>query len=263
VTTLHGRLDLEEIQGCYQRFKDLAFVSISNDQRRPMPWLDWAATIHHGLPLDLYTPVAQPGRDLIFLGRLSPEKGAEAAIEIAARAGLPIRLAGKVDPKDELYYQARVRPLLDRPGVEYVGEIGGVAKDRFLGDALALLFPIEWPEPFGLVMIEAMACGTPVIAFRRGSVPEVIEDGVTGFVVDTIEEATAAVEACRALDRGVIRATFERRFSAPRMTDDYLTLYQALIDRGALHARVPHRLGGTGRRAARASYRAPGSRVSR
>jgi glycosyltransferase involved in cell wall biosynthesis len=263
LTTLHGRLDLDDIHQCYERFKNLSFVSISDHQRAPMPWLDWAGTVHHGLPLDLHTPVERPGEHLAFLGRMSPEKGAETAIEIAARAGLPIRLAGKIDEADASYCEQRLRPLFAAPGVAYVGEIGGAAKDEFLGAARALLFPIDWPEPFGLVMIEAMACGTPVVAFRRGSVPEVIDDGVTGFVVDTIDDAVAAVGACGSLDRRRIRATFEERFSATRMTDDYLRLYQDLIERGASHARATHRHGGTGRRAARASYRASGTRVSR
>ena len=263
LTTTHGRLDLEELEDCYRHFRALRFVSISDDQRRPMPWLDWAATIHHGLPLELHTPTTRTGDHVAFLGRLSPEKGADAAIEIARRAGVPIRIAGKIDDQDAAYCEARIRPLFALPGVEYVGEIGGVAKDEFLGSARALLFPIDWPEPFGLVMIEAMACGTPVVAFRRGSVPEVIDDGVTGFAVETIDDAVAALQACAALDRTRIRATFERRFSATRMTDDHLAIYQELIEIGDLHARATHRFGGTGRRAARASYRTPGTRVPR
>jgi glycosyltransferase involved in cell wall biosynthesis len=262
VTTLHGRLDLDEILTCYQRFRNLSFVSISDHQRQPMPWLDWAGTVHHGLPLDLHTPVERPGDYLAFLGRLSPEKGAETAVEIARRAGLPIRVAGKIDPADAAYCAQRIRPLFDA-GIEYVGEIGGRDKDEFLGGARALLFPIDWPEPFGLVMIEAMACGTPVVAYRRGSVPEVIDPGVSGFVVDGLDEAVAAVAACGALDRREIRRTFERRFSVARMTDDYLGIYDHVIEQGSHHARATHRLGGTGRRAARASYRSPGTRVAR
>jgi glycosyltransferase involved in cell wall biosynthesis len=263
LTTLHGRLDLDDIHECFQHFKNLSFVSISDDQRAPMPWLDWAGTVHHGLPLDLHTPVERPGDHLAFLGRMSPEKGAETAIEIARRAGMPIRLAGKVDDVDVSYFEQKIRPLFSAGDLEYVGEIGGNAKDEFLGGARALLFPIDWPEPFGLVMIEAMACGTPVVAFRRGSVPEVIDDGVTGFVVDSVDDAVAALAACASLDRRLIRETFERRFSATRMTDDYLQIYEHLLERGATHARATHRHGGTGRRAARASYRSSGTRVPR
>jgi glycosyltransferase involved in cell wall biosynthesis len=219
--------------------------------------------VHHGLPLDLHTPVERPGEYLAFLGRMSPEKGANVAVEIARRAGLPLKLAGKIDDKDSSHWEQDVRPLVERDGAEYVGEIGGATKDEFLGGARALVFPIDWPEPFGLVMIEAMACGTPVVAFRRGSVPEVITDGVTGFVVDTLDEAAAAVARCGSLDRRRIRASFERRFAASRMTDDYLRIYQDLIERGATHARVTHRFGGSGRRAARASYRSSGTRVPR
>lgn len=253
LTTIHGRLDLEDIVACYRRFAALPFVSISNDQRRPMPWLHWRATVHHGLPRTLHSPVRRPGDYLAFLGRMSPEKGFEDAVEIARRTGLPLRAAGKLDPSDEVYWRRRVLPFFDSGEVEYVGEIGGRVKDEFLGGARALLFPIDWPEPFGLVMIEAFACGTPVIGYRRGSVPEVIEDGLTGFIVDRVDEAVRAVAHVGRLDRGRIRARFEERFSVERMTDDYLRLYHEL---GATHGRTHQRAGGATRRAAGPTYRA-------
>jgi glycosyltransferase involved in cell wall biosynthesis len=256
VTTLHGRLDVEDLQPCFQRFRHLAFVSISDHQRLPVPWIGWQATVYHGLPRDLHTPVAAPGDYLAFLGRMSPEKGCETAFTIAERTGLPLRLAGKLDVNDQPYWSTRVAPRFGQPGIEYVGEIGGRDKDDFLGGARALLFPIDWPEPFGLVMIEAMACGTPVIAFRRGSVPEVIEDGLTGFIVDDVDGAVAAIGRLGELDRRRIRARFEERFSVERMTDDYLQVYEDLVARGAFHVRALHRTGGTSRRAARPSFRA-------
>jgi glycosyltransferase involved in cell wall biosynthesis len=259
VTTLHGRLDLDDFEPCFRRFRDQAFVSISDAQRAPMPWLGWRATVHHGLPRALHAFDKRGGDSVVFLGRMSPEKGCEAAIEIALRAGRRLRMAGKIDQEDADYWAARVDPLRARHGIDYVGEIGGRTKDEFLGSAAALLFPIDWPEPFGLVMIEAMACGTPVIAFRRGSVPEVIEDGVTGFVVDDVDGAVAALARIHELDRRRIRETFERRWVVERMTDDYLDVYQELHE--ATHGQPI--AGGSGRRAARPSYRASGARVAR
>jgi glycosyltransferase involved in cell wall biosynthesis len=257
VTTLHGRLDLRCHQGVFRRFAHHHFVSISDAQRAPMPWLGWAATIHHGLPRDLHHASADGGDYLAVLGRLSPEKGLEDAIEIAARAGRRLRVAGKMDRHDQRYIE-RVRPLLALPHVEFVGEIGGAVKDAFLAGASALLFPIDWPEPFGLVMIEAMACGTPVIAYRRGSVGEVIDDGDTGFIADGIDGAVAAVARAATLDRAAVRAGFERRFTVERMIDDYLRVYRELLERKEDHARgvARHGVGGA---AARAAFRASGS----
>ena len=232
--TLHGRLDLEHIHPCFRHFSHFPFVSISDDQRRPMPWLHWAGTVHHGLPLDLYH-LGAGGSYLAFLGRVSPEKRVDRAIEIARRSGLPLRIAAKVDPTDVDYHDRVVAPLLRLPGIEFLGEIGEADKQQLLGGARALLMPIDWPEPFGLVMIEAMACGTPVIAFRCGSVPEVIDEGVTGFVVDSIEGAVAAVERCGDLDRAGCRERFEERFSSRRMAADYLRLFRSLLDRRTLH----------------------------
>jgi len=230
LTTLHGRLDLEHARGVFRRFRDLAFVSISNDQRRPMPWLDWVATILHGLPRDEYTPRVDAGDYLAFLGRISPEKGCDAAVAIAREAGLPLKIAGKIDVVDEAYWTSRIAPLVAAGGADFVGEVGGAVKNELLARARALLFPICWPEPFGLVMIEAMACGTPVIGFRRASVPEVIEDGVTGFVVDDVHQAAAAVARVDQLDRRRIRRRFEERFLVERMVDDYVDVYRALVE---------------------------------
>ena len=229
VTTLHGRLDLPDLVPVYQMFPSMPVVSISDAQRAPLPWVNWLGTVYHGLPEDLYTFRETPGTYLAFLGRVSPEKGVEQAIAIAQQAGMPLKIAAKVDRADRAYFQKVVRPLLKNPLVEYVGEVGGDNKDAFLGEAYALLFPIDWPEPFGLVMIEAMACGTPVIAYPRGSVPEVLEDGVTGWIVESIEEAVAAVARVPALSRVRCRQVFEERFSAFRMTQDYLRLYKKLL----------------------------------
>jgi glycosyltransferase involved in cell wall biosynthesis len=259
LTTLHGRLDLPDYVRCFRRFADLDFVSISDAQRTPMPWLSWTSTVYHGLPPDLHTPVARTGDYLAFLGRMSPEKGFEDAVEIARRAGLPLRCAGKLDRNDQTYIDEKVRPLLASPGIEYVGEIGGRDKDEFLGGAAALLFPICWPEPFGLVMIEAMACGTPVVAFRAGSVPEVIDEGITGFIVDDVDAAVRAVPRALALDRGDVRATFDRRFSAERMVDDYLEIYRELVARGRGHGREQLAIARPGGSGARAALRASGS----
>jgi glycosyltransferase involved in cell wall biosynthesis len=236
LTTLHGRLDLPELQPLFARYPDMALVSISDAQRKPLPHAGWLRTIHHGLPRDLLHGHGQRGKYLAFLGRISPEKGPDRAIRIARRAGVPLRIAAKVESGDRAYFESQVKPLLDGPGVEFIGEIGEHEKDEFLGNALALLFPIDWPEPFGVVMIEAMACGTPVIAWKRGSVPEVVEPGVTGWVVEDEHAAVAAVAACGFFDRNACRRRFEERFTAERMAADYAALYDEL-----LAATVPRR----------------------
>jgi glycosyltransferase involved in cell wall biosynthesis len=229
VTTLHGRLNLPDLVPLYQTFPTVPVVSISHAQRTPLPWLHWRGTVYHGLPVDLYTFCDTPDTYLAFLGRVSPEKGLEEAITIAQQAGLPLKIVAKVDPVDEEYFQKVIRPLLDDPLIEYLGEMGEADKDAFLGQAYALLFPIDWPEPFGLVMIEALACGTPVIAYRRGSVPEVLDDGVTGWIVEGLEEAVQAVARVATLSRSRCRQVFEERFSAPRMAQDYLRIYHQLL----------------------------------
>jgi glycosyltransferase involved in cell wall biosynthesis len=239
VTTLHGRLDLPDLEPFYRRFPDFPLVSISNDQRGPLPGAHWAGTVYHGLPLDLhrFVPSTDQGY-LAFLGRISPEKSPDRAIEIARRAGLPLRIAAKVDNADRAYFERQIEPLLSDPLVEFVGEIGDADKSEFLGNARALLFPIDWPEPFGLVVIESMACGTPVIAFARGSAPEIVEDGVTGFVVHSIEEAVRAVRRLPELDRREVRRRFEQRFSAGRMASDYLEIYRQLACTSAPRLRI-------------------------
>ena len=232
VTTLHGRQDLPDLRPFYAAFPEIPLVSISHDQRRPLGrHVNWAGNVYHGLPRDLLPFTASPSGDyLAFLGRISPEKGPDRAIKIAARAGMPLRIAAKIDRADQAYWDEVIAPMIAaNPDIEYVGEIGEEEKAEFLGNARALLFPIDWPEPFGLVMIEALACGTPVIAFPRGSVREIIEDGVTGFLCETVEEAIAAVRRIDSIDRRVCRETFERRFSAARMARDYLAVYEALV----------------------------------
>ena len=230
VTTLHGRQDLPDLVPLYLGFDDMPLVSISDDQRRPVPNANFAATVYHGLPIDLLRPVAGPRGDYVaFLGRISPEKRPDRAISIARALGIPLKIAAKVDRADEAYFRTTIEPLLDDPGVEFIGEINEHQKTQFLGNARALLFPIEWPEPFGLTMIEAMACGTPVLAFRCGSVPEIIEDGVTGAIVDTMEEAIAALPGVLGLDRKKVRQRFEQRFSATRMAKDYVGIYRSLL----------------------------------
>ena len=238
VTTLHGRLDLPDLVPLYREFRDRPVISISNDQRGPLPFAHWLAMVHHGLPPALYRFRGGTGGYLAFVGRISPEKRVDRAIEIAERAGMPIRIAAKVDRADREYFEDAIRPLFDLPDVDYVGEIEEAQKNDFLGDASALLFPIDWPEPFGLVMIEAMACGTPVIAWRRGSVPEVVDDGVSGFVVDDLDGAVAAVREARELDRAGVRATFDRRFTAQRMADEYLAVYERVLETADTRARA-------------------------
>jgi glycosyltransferase involved in cell wall biosynthesis len=238
VTTLHGRLDLTEHQTLFRAFPTAPVISISNSQRRPVPFAHWVRTIHHGLPAQLLTPQATTPSYLAFLGRISPEKATDRAIAIAQRCGLPLKIAAKVDKVDVEYYDTQIKPLLRAPGIEYIGEIGDAEKSDFLSGAIALLVPISWPEPFGLVMIEAAACGTPVIAFNAGSVSEVVEDGVTGFIVRDEAEAMAALEKVPTLDRRHIRQRFEERFTARRMAQDYLATYAELMESEAPRLRV-------------------------
>lgn len=229
LTTLHGRLDLPELRPLYDCFTDVPLVSISDAQRDPLPSGNFVATVHHGLPAELLTPRPVEPRYLAFLGRICPEKRPDRAIRIARRTGIPLKIAAKVDRADEAYYRDTIEPMIDGTSVELIGEINDAEKSDFLSGAVALLVPIDWPEPFGLVMIEAMACGTPVIAFNRGSVPEIVEHGVTGFVVGDEVQAIAAVERVDRLSRPAVRRRFEQRFTAERMADDYLALYRRLV----------------------------------
>jgi glycosyltransferase involved in cell wall biosynthesis len=229
LTTLHGRLDLPDYVEIFSTFRQAPFVSISNSQRRPVPHLNWLRTVPHGMPADLLRPLPVKQEYLAFLGRICPEKGVDKAIRVAGRAGMKLKIAAKVDNADKEYYDRLIRPLIEaNPFVEFIGEITDKQKPAFLSAAHALLFPIDWPEPFGLVMIEAMACGTPVIAFRSGSVPEVIDDGVSGFIVSGEDEAVAAIDRLDQLDRTKVRATFDRRWTARRMAEDYVNLYSVL-----------------------------------
>ena len=234
VTTLHGRLDLPELQQVYNEFREMPVVSISDAQRAPLPQANWLGTVHHGVPSALYPYSPRGNGYLAFLGRVSPEKRLDRAIEIATRCGRALKVAAKVDRVDREYFEAHIKPLLSSSLVEFIGEIGDADKGRFLSGADALLFPIDWPERFGLVMIEAMACGTPVVAFRGGSVGEIIDHGVTGFIVEDIGGAVAAVDRAVTLDRARIRAVFEKRFTAARMAADYVGLYeQAMVNAAA------------------------------
>ncbi|ARP86111.1 glycosyltransferase family 4 protein [Bordetella genomosp. 9] len=229
LTTLHGRLDLADLPQAYRRWSAYPLVSISDHQRTPLREANWMATVPHGLDPRGYRFAREPaGGYLAFLGRISPEKRPDRAIRIAREAGIPLKIAAKVDNADRDYFEQTIRPLLDGPGVEFIGEIGDATKSDFLGNARALLFPIDWPEPFGLVMIEAMACGTPVIAWNHGSVPEVVDDGVTGFVVDDIPQAVEAVSRAHMLDRALIRRVFEQQFTAQAMANRYVQLYMRL-----------------------------------
>ncbi len=230
VSTLHGRLDIPDLVGLYREFREMPLVSISKNQREPMAWVNWQETIYHGLPENLYTLNPEQGKYLAFIGRISPEKRLDRAIQIARRVGIGLKVAAKVDPANLDYFNDVIKPLLRDPLVEYIGEIGEGEKENFLGNAYALLFPIDWPEPFGLVMIEAMACGTPVIAYSAGSVPEIIDDGVTGFLVSGIDEAVKAVDRVPSLSRKQCRQVFEERFSVTRQADDYLKLYRRLMN---------------------------------
>jgi glycosyltransferase involved in cell wall biosynthesis len=227
---LHGRLDLPEHQPLFSTFSSIPVVSISDAQRQPVPHAKWVRTVHHGLPERLLTPQPVKPSYLACIGRISPEKAMDRAIAIAGRCGLPIKIAAKVDKVDQDYFEQRIRPLLALPHVEYIGEIGDHEKADFLSGALALLVTIDWPEPFGLVMIEALACGTPVVAFNRGAVPEIVEEGVTGFVVEDESGAATALKGIEQLSRQKIREQFERRFTARRMAQDYLTVYRDLIE---------------------------------
>ena len=235
VTTLHGRIHLPDVELLFAEYLDAPLVSISDNQRQPFPEANWQATVYHGLPRNLYTYRGQPGEYLAFLGRMSPEKRVDRAIEIARLSKMKLKIAAKIYPEERAYFQDHIEPLLrqSQGWVEHVGEVGGREKEEFLANARALLFPIDWPEPFGLVMIEAMACGTPVIAWRNGSVPEVVTDGVTGFIVDSIEEAVQAVGRVASLNRRVCRRIFEERFDAARMARDYVDVYRQLLQRGS------------------------------
>ena len=230
VTTLHGRLDIADLVPLYRQFSQIPVVSISKSQREPLPWLNWQGTVYHGLPSDLLSYHPEPGKYLAFMGRISPEKRLDRAIKIANRIGIELRIAAKVDATDQQYFSDVIVPLLEPRHIDYIGEIGEAEKDDFLGNAFALLFPIDWPEPFGLVMIEANACGTPVIAYENGSVPEVIENGVNGIIVHGIEDAVRAVESAQKLSRKKCRAVFEERFTAERMANNYLKIYNTLIE---------------------------------
>jgi len=229
ITTLHGRLDLPDLAPLYRHFSRQPLVSISQAQRQPLGNVNWVGNVYHGLPVNLYTPRHNPGEYLAFLGRISPEKRPDRAIQIAQKAGMKLKMAAKIDPVDRQYFETTIRPLLNGPHVEFIGEINESQKNDFLGNALAYLFPIDWPEPFGLTMIEAMGCGTPTIAFRCGSVPEVIENGVSGFIVKNEEEAVDAVKRAASLNRARVRASFDRRFTVCRMAKAYLSLYESLV----------------------------------
>lgn len=235
VTTLHGRLDSPNLRRLYQEFNDMPVISISDRQRQPLPWANWQMTVHHGLPETLYSFHEKPGNYLAFIGRICPEKRVDDAIEVARRAGLPLKIAAKVDKADREYFQTVIKPLL-HGDVEFIGEIGEKNKDEFLGNALALLFMIDWPEPFGVAMIESLACGTPVIARARGSVPEIIEHGTNGYMVESLEEAESAIREIHQIARKRCRESFEKRFSAIRMARDYETAYEKQIRNARLSA---------------------------
>jgi glycosyltransferase involved in cell wall biosynthesis len=229
MSTLHGRLDSPDLVPLYRKYKNMPISSISLNQRKPLPWVNWIGNVYHGLPEDLLPLSDGSGKYLAFLGRISPEKRVDRAIEIATKLNMPLKIAAKVDRADRVYYEREIKPLLGAPNIEFVGEINEQQKGEFLGNAYAYLFPIDWPEPFGLTMIESMACGTPTIAFRCGSVPEVIRDGVSGFIVDNIDDAVHAVQQAGRLDRGACRAEFLKRFSAPTMAREYVKLYESMV----------------------------------
>jgi glycosyltransferase involved in cell wall biosynthesis len=238
--TLHGRLDIPDLKPLYEEYLDMPLVSISNHQRTPIEAANWAATIYHGLPDDMYSFTAMPSDYLLFLGRICPEKRPDRAIEIAKRAGMKLVIAAKVDPVDRKYFEDEIKPMLDPKFVDYIGEVNDGQKNELLGNAKALLFPIDWPEPFGLVMIEAMACGTPIVAFDCGSVAEIIEEGVNGFRVSTIEDAVRAVEKIDAIDRIACRNTFMENYTSRRMAENYVDLYTQILDPSAeMHSLVP------------------------
>ena len=231
LTTLHGRLDIPDLVALYREFSEMPVVSISDSQRAPLPWINWQGTVQHGMPEDRFVPFLEPGKYLAFLGRISPEKGVDRAIEIALRAEMPLKIAAKVDKTDSDYFENRIKPMLDHELIEFIGEISDLEKNEFLGNASALLFPINWSEPFGIVLIEAMASGLPVVAYPLGSVPEIIEDGVSGFLVKNVDDAVKAVENLSYIDRRKCRKAFERRFSGRRMAHDYLTIYERIVKR--------------------------------
>lgn len=231
ITTLHGRLDIPDLVPLYQYFREQPLVSISYAQRSPLSWANWQGTVAHGMPRNLLKFGNGEGKYLAFLGRVSPEKGLDEAIRIARRSGMLLRIAAKIDPADRVFYEERIKPMLASEVVEFIGEIGSDEKSKFLGDAAALLFPVNWPEPFGLVMIESLACGTPVIAYRCGSVPEIVEHGTTGFIVSDIDSAVNGVQRIGEIDRRMCRKRFEQRFSDERMARDYLSIYQRLVRR--------------------------------
>lgn len=239
--TLHGRMDLPELRHLYTLYSELPLVAISNSHRAPLPNANWIATVHHGLPEDLYHFQQGSGQYLLFLGRISDVKCPDHAIEIAKRAGMPLKIAAKVDPVDKIYFEEKIEPLLDHPLIEFVGEVTDIEKQDLLANAHALLAPYDWPEPFGLVFIEALACGTPVLAYRRGSVPEIIEHGKTGFICDCLDELVEAVPKITRLSQAACRESFERYFTVERMAEDYLFLYERLCE-----ARYPQRLVGSG-----------------
>ncbi|MBV8912476.1 MAG: glycosyltransferase family 4 protein [Acetobacteraceae bacterium] len=240
VTTTHNRLDLPGLSNLVSRFPDAPFISISDNQRGPLPEAHWLGTVYHGLPIDAFQPSFARGSYLAFLGRITADKGPEAAIRIAQAARMPLRIAAKIPRAEHGYFNEKIKPMIDGDGVELIGEVNEQAKQDFLAGAAALLFPIEWPEPFGLVMIEAMACGTPIIAFASGSVPEVVENGATGFIIEGEAEAAEAVAKLDQIDRRGVRARFEQRFTARRMAEDYLAIYRSLAgeDRSVLRAVV-------------------------
>jgi glycosyltransferase involved in cell wall biosynthesis len=236
VTTLHGRLDLPDLPALYHRFTDMPVVSISHSQRRPLPQAKWVGTVYHGIPPDSFTFQEKPEDYLLFLGRISPEKRVDRAIEIARQAGRKLKIAAKIDRADRYYFNKHIKDLLNQPFIEFIGEVGHAEKNKLLGGAAALLFPIDWPEPFGLVMIEAFACGTPVIGFPCGSVPEIITDGETGFIVDDIDRAVEAVGKIEEISRARCRREFEKRFTDRHMAEDYVRIYQQLLSRSATQA---------------------------
>ncbi len=229
VTTLHGRLDIEDLKSIYQEFDDMPVISISNAQRMPLPHIHWVGNVYHGLPPHLYTYSGEQGKYLAFIGRISPEKRVDTAIEIATQVEMPLKIAAKVDKVDEQYFEIVIKPLLKHPLIDYIGEIGEGAKSDFLMNAYALLFPIDWPEPFGLAMIESLACGTPVIARRRGSVPEVIQDAVTGFVIENTTQAVEAVKKVSEISRKRCREVFEEKFTNIQMTQNYMNIYKNVL----------------------------------
>lgn len=239
ITTLHSRMDIPEFAPVYAEFSDMPLVSISNSQREPIPFANWASTVYHGLPKDSFDLNETPKNYLAFLGRISPEKRPDRAIEIAIRSGIKVKIAAKIDASNLDYYNSIIKPLFAHPLVEYIGEINDSQKNEFLGNAKALLFPIDWPEPFGLVMIEALACGTPVIAYGCGSVPEIIEHEKTGFVVNSIEASVKAVHNIGQIDRKHCRGQFENRFSVERMTNDYLGVYERIIREFEADTKIP------------------------